>query len=258
MPMPSSTRLLASCWGAAVVCFALTLATAAPPAQAQPAARAFVSCSSDGQSAPRQLVERFLNADCEACWAQPATAGHPGASGTAFVDWIVPGTQGDEAPLSAAALRDGLWRLQALGYSTPAGMLARPVPPIPGAGAPRLRVAHGSAMLGHVAISVEMTPARGGPWTVWVVLSERIDAGTDGSPQARDLVRGSLRIDWNARAGVAAREGRGALPTQTGPWRERRVMQLPEGVRADRLRLTGWIEDAQGRVASVVRSACPA
>lgn len=231
---------------------------ALPPVQAQPASRAFVSCSSDRQPAPRQLVERFLNADCEACWAQQTTAGPAAASGTAFLDWIVPGTQGDEAPLSAAALRDGLWRLQALGHSTRAGTLIQPAPPIPGTGAPRLRVAHGSAMLGHIAISVEMTPARGGPWAVWVVLSERIDAGTDGTALARDLVRGSLRIDWNARAGVAARDGRGALPTQPGPWRERRVMQLPEGVRADRLRLTGWIEDAQGGVATIARSACPA
>lgn len=243
---------------------ALTLALAWPQlASAQtgrtpPAAsaRGFVACSSDAQAVPRRLIERFISADCDACWQQapPYAAGQAPVPADAVIDWVLPGRQGDEAPLSAVALRDALWRLEARGIdartasATPSQVLLpdqrRLVDP------PRLRVAHGSALLGHVGVSVEMSPARGGPWTVWLVLTEQVPAGTDGTPVARDLVRGSLRLDWSARAapGVAA---------TPAPWRERRVMQLPEGINPERLRLTAWAEDAQGRVATMARSACP-
>ncbi|EJE49649.1 hypothetical protein PMI14_05780, partial [Acidovorax sp. CF316] len=59
------------------------------------------SCSSDGVARPAALFERFVSADCESCWADKATPA-PSAPGTLVLDWIVPGTQGDNAPLSAA------------------------------------------------------------------------------------------------------------------------------------------------------------
>ena len=37
-------------------------------------------CASDGQPRPLQLMERFINADCETCWTDPAT---PKATGAA-------------------------------------------------------------------------------------------------------------------------------------------------------------------------------
>ena len=233
---------------------ALTLVTAV---HAQPSTRAFVACSSDGQAAPRRLVERFLDADCEACWRQApggGTASRPRASagGDAVIDWVLPGRLGDEAPLSAVALRDGVWRLQALQQDRPAtsGVREQVLAAAGDASAPRLRVAHGSAVLGYIGVSVELTPARGGPWRVWLALTEQLPAGTEGSAVPRELLRGSLQLDWSARAA----QGRAATPA---PWRERRVMQLPEGANPDRLRLTGWVEDAQGRMAALVRSACP-
>lgn len=222
------------------------------PAQAQPSTRGFAVCSSDMQPVPRRLVERFLNADCETCWrqAQPDAGGGPLAPADAVMDWVIPGQLGDEAPLAGVALRDGAWRLQAVGRPLPERNDVLSARRRPSLDPPRLRVAHGSALLGHVAVSVEMTPARGGPWVVWLVLTEQLPAGTEGSPVARDLVRGSLRLDWSARAAPGQ-------PSTSPPWRERRVMQLPEGTQTDQLRLTAWAEDAQGRIGALARSHCP-
>ena len=58
--------------------------------------------------APVTLFERFLSADCEACWADPATPAPTPGPGVVVLDWIVPARSGDEAPLSAAATRDAL------------------------------------------------------------------------------------------------------------------------------------------------------
>jgi hypothetical protein len=53
------------------------------------------------------LVDRFISADCADCWTrQPALRAGPRA---VALDWIVPGTQQEDAPLSAAASRDA-WR----------------------------------------------------------------------------------------------------------------------------------------------------
>ena len=81
-------------------------------------------CSSDGQPQPVRLLERFLSADCAQCWGlAPAPAPAP-AGTTLALDWIVPGRLGDEAPLSAAASRDALARLQTLRRPAPRTQLA--------------------------------------------------------------------------------------------------------------------------------------
>ena len=77
------------------------------PIQAQ--AQSF--CASDGQPVPVQLIERFINADCDSCWSDPATP-RPGLGGIAL-DWIIPGGLDEDAPLSAVATRDALARLEA-------------------------------------------------------------------------------------------------------------------------------------------------
>ena len=83
-------------------------------AMAQPRA----SCSSDAQPKPTVLVERFLNADCASCWAEPPAVAAAGRDAL-VLDWIVPGTQGEDAPLSAAATPDALERLRSLGREVP-------------------------------------------------------------------------------------------------------------------------------------------
>ena len=65
-------------------------------------------CASDGQPVPVQLIERFINADCDSCWLDPDTP-HPGLRAAA-PDWIIPGGLGESAPLSAAATRWSGWK----------------------------------------------------------------------------------------------------------------------------------------------------
>ncbi|MDZ4145061.1 MAG: hypothetical protein U1D29_11115, partial [Burkholderiales bacterium] len=64
---------------------------------AAPALHAQSSCSSDGQTAPVVLLDRVINADCAACWSDPATP-RP-TRGQLALDWIAPGSQGAQSAL---------------------------------------------------------------------------------------------------------------------------------------------------------------
>ena len=101
---------ISSPWGARLLVAASMLASFSS-AQAQS------FCASDGQPRPVLLTERFINADCSTCWSDPATT-RPGVKEIAL-DWIIPGSQGDDAPLSAVATRDALTRLEALHTDVP-------------------------------------------------------------------------------------------------------------------------------------------
>lgn len=201
-------------------------------------------CSSDGQLRPVGLVERFINADCASCWTDAQTPVPQGRQ--VALDWIVPGLRGDDAPLSAASRRDGLYRLQALQRATPLQS------DVATQAAPRrqktLRVAHGMAFNGYLAASIEMRPRSRGPWTAWLALVENVPAGTEGTPVERNLVRNTLQSTWD-----------GPLPLSKSEhkrWMESRPMQLPEGTNPQRLRVIGWVEDAQGRIQGIAQSAC--
>lgn len=210
-------------------------------ALAAPAAHAQASCSSDGQAAPAALLERFINADCEACW-QAADAPRPGR-GTVALDWIVPGHQGEDAPLSAVASRDALLRLQALGRPAPEQATALRTPR---SGArSRLRVAHGLAFNDYVAASIEQKPPRRGAQTAWLALVETIPAGSDGTLVERNLVRNLVVADWLPRTPQALRR-----------LYESRSMALGANAQPDRLRVVGWVQDAQGRITSIAQSVC--
>ena len=217
------------------------LLTVGVPAQAQSA------CSSDGQRPAAGLRERFINADCAGCWTAGGTpAARPGELS---LDWVLPGDQGDDAPLSAVARRDGLERLQALGLPLPAGQSQR------GANNARagksegwlLRVAHGIAFNGYLGVSIEfkhrgaLPPAKDLPLTGWLALVETIPAGTEGSPIERQLVRGLFKTDWNRRQPGAVLS---------------RSMAVSEGVNPERLSLVGWLENARGGLLTAVRSRC--
>ena len=39
-------------------------------------------------------------------------------------------------------------------------------------------------------------------------------------------------------------------------WMETRSMRIPEGAQAERLRLVGWVQDAQGSVLAAAQSTC--
>ncbi len=214
------------------------LLTAGLPAQAQSV------CSSDGQRPAAGLHERFINADCAGCWT---AAGTPAARpGELSLDWVLPGDQGDDAPLSAVARRDGLERLQALGLLLPAGQSQRDAR-VSGTHRWRLRVAHGIAFNGYLGVSIEFKhsgaapPAKDLPLTGWLALVETLPAGTEGSPLERQLVRGLFKTDGDRRQPGAVLS---------------RSMAVSEGVNPERLSLIGWLENARGELLTAVQSRC--
>jgi hypothetical protein len=210
-------------------------------------AHAQSSCSSDGQGRPVILLERFINADCADCWTDPATP--VAGRGTLVLDWVLPGGQGDNAPLSAVATRDGLKRLEAAGTTPPSVSLNRKSPVQGGTGA--LRVAHGLPVSGYMGASIELqAPASGaaGTWTAWLALVEALPSGTEGSPVARNLVRNLVQPIWDGRKQLSKEEQLRFIET--------RSMNLPPGMNAERAKVIGWVQDSQGRVIAAAQSRC--
>jgi hypothetical protein len=205
-------------------------------------------CTSDGQPAPTALAERFISADCEDCWKAPGARQHIAGAETLVLDWIVPGQLGDDAPLSAAATRDALERLQMLHTATPLSwLLQRQTVTTNGLGT--LRMAHGPALANYMGASIALTPASGGPWTAVLLLVEQIPALSDGTPIARNLVRNMLVTSWDLSQ---------MPPSEPQRFYEARPMSLPEGTQANRVHVVGWVQDEKGTVVALTKSACQA
>ncbi len=223
----------------------LAMAALAPagPAWAQS------SCSSDGQSPPLVLLERFINADCDTCWADPAT---PNAAANALaIDWVLPGSKGEDAPLSAVAARESLDRLTALRQSPPAQIVAHTslVSALKGA---TLRVAHGLPLSGYLGASIELKPvpaaAKGRQWTAWLALVETLPAGAENSPVERNLIRNVLQANWDARKPLSKGE--------QNRFFDQRSMSIAEGANPERMRVVGWVENEKGQVVAAAQSRC--
>lgn len=226
---------------------ALALATLIAVLAPLSAAQAQSVCSSERQPRPLRLVERFINANCESCWSDPATL--KAGKGDAVLDWVVPGDKGDDAPLSAVATRDGLNRLEALGKSLPEAGLAAGTP-VHGLPRATLRVARGLALNGYLGASIELKPLSAAGkqrWKAWLALVETIPAGTEGSPVERNLVRNLLQLDWDAQAARAAGAKR---------FYEARSMSIASGANPERLKVIGWVEDDKGRLLAAAQSQC--
>jgi hypothetical protein len=213
-------------------------------------ARAQSSCSSDGQSRPVALLERFINADCADCWTDPLSA--RSGRGELALDWVLPGSRGDDAPLSAVATRDALKRLEALGMPPPAGSASRKTPVARGAAA--LRVAHGVPVSGYIGASITLrgTSAKnpGHRWSAWLALVETIPAGTEGTPIPRNLIRNLVQPIWNGGKQLSKEEQLRFIET--------RSMDVPPGMNAERAKVIGWVQDGQGRVIAAAQSRCAA
>lgn len=211
-------------------------------------------CSSDGQAGPTALLERFINADCDGCWKDPVTPSVQ--AGQIALDWVLPGSKGDDAPLSAVASRDGVNRLEVLGATLPNKTTSSTrIIPNPRKKDSSLRVAHGLVLSDYIGVSIELKSNRETtakqpqqPLTAWLVLVESIPEGTEGTPVARNLVRNALQVNWKVRDQLSKRERTRFF--------ESRVMSVTQGVNPDHLRVMGWVEDAKGKVLAAAQSGC--
>ena len=220
-----------------------------------PIAAAQASCSSDGTAPPTAVFERFISADCEACWSDAAAPAPSTAGGAVVLDWIVPTAAGEDAPLSAAATSEALARLQTLGRAVPTTTEVF-ISPVEGAPPARIRVAHGLPFNDYVGAGLSFAPAhapRGmaaapGDLGLYLVLVESVPSGTDGTAVARNVVRAVFSAPWRL----------GGAPTAARPlpWKEVRSMRIPDGTRPERLQVLGWVHDAQGRVLAAAQSVC--
>jgi hypothetical protein len=197
-------------------------------------------CTSDGVPQPALLMERFTSADCLACWRDRNTP--QGAPGTLALDWIVPGLKAEGAALASAASDDAMERLDYLRHATPKRMDV--VSSRPEGDPVTLRLAHGEAFNDYIGTSMQLRDAGDEVWHAWLLLVEKVPAGEDGSPVARNVVRKVFRPDW-ARVG----RGRGELA-------ETRSMQVPPTARHERLRLVGVLADGRGRIRAISQTEC--
>jgi hypothetical protein len=190
--------------------------------------------------APTALLERFTSADCEACW-QAASAQDPkdpARQRVLLLDWIAPA--GDAAPMAAAALSEAATRAGAPSANQTVWRRSALVR----RGAPQLRVADGPAWNGYIGlkISVRKTGPLPPDAVAYVALVERVPAGSEGSPVARQLVR--------VLAGPLTLEELASQPSVL----HLRAVRLPEGSRPERLASVGWIETAAGTVIAAAQS----
>ena len=199
-------------------------------------------CTSDGVPQPRRLLERFTNADCAECWRDPATPA--AAADTLALDWILPGSQGDDAPLSAAASSDALERLQDLNRAAPPR--ADSVNSRRTGAQLQLRLAQGESFNDYIGTSLELKNPGRTRWHAWLLLVEQLPAGAEGSPVPRNVVRNVFRPDW---ARSAARPA--------GLLAESRAMQIHEGAQPERLRLVAMLQDGHGRIRAIAKTGCP-
>jgi hypothetical protein len=206
-------------------------------------------CASDGQDAPVTLVEHFISADCAACWSALQATMPPPRSLT--LDWIVPSDQGDEAPLSAAAIRDAQMRLDTLARAAPATSTVT-TSRVLGSQSNQLSVAHGLTVGAYIGATIEfrtrakVRPQQ--PLSAWLLLVETIPAGADGTQTEKNLVRNVLVSTWKSPD----------EHSKTGQYifRELRPLNIPQGATLRRLRVVGWVQDAHGRVLMAAQSVC--
>jgi hypothetical protein len=174
------------------------------------------------------------------------------APGALVLDWIVPGAQGDDAALSAAATQDALVRLAEFKRPTPETQSSHLVN-VSGWPGATLRVAHGPAVSGYLGASIELILPAGTridtPLQPWLVMVETLPPGFESSPVSRNLIRNVLQPTWNMRESLQTSEQMNFI--------EIRPMNIPQGANPERLRVVGWLQDTGGHLLMAAESACP-
>jgi len=200
--------------------------------EAAPCARAYAA-----------VFERFISAECSACWTDASTG--PAPQGEWLLDWIVPSARGDSAPLSPAApdeaagrarrvLNTGAYDARTVVHRTAARSANRA----------HLAVTSGPAFNGYFGVQLDGRGRWPAGTSAWIALIESINAGTDGTPVPRQLVR------------VVAGPFQPAELRSGKPWSVLQAMRWPEISSPERLRARAWLERADGRIVAMAGEPC--
>lgn len=192
---------------------------------------------------PARFVEAFLSADCMACWqSRDGAVDAAREPATLRLDWVVPGTAGDDAPLATAALPEAAARQHGQLDATHPRWQSHDLPP---PGDAHLSVESGLAWNGYLGLSFELDRGQRA-WPAdaagWVALVERVPSGQDGTPVDRQLVRavvGPLTLD--------VRDGHHTV-------NHLQAVRLPANSQPERLAAVGWVERADGQVLLAAQS----
>lgn len=191
------------------------------------------------------VLERFISAECEACWTDPSVA-RPDA-GEWLLDWIVPSARGEAAPLSSAAPVEARGRVErAMKAALTDDRASVQRTPARGASSLQLSVLSGPAWNGYFGVRIDGSGRAPAGSAAWVALVESVASGTDGTAAPRELVR-------TVSGPLTPPELR-----QGKPWQHLLAMRWPETAKASRLRARAWIEDARGHIVAMAGERCGA
>lgn len=189
------------------------------------------------------VLERFISAECSACWTDASSA--PAPKDVWLLDWIVPSVRGEEAPLSPAAPDEAAARARRVlntGANDERTVMHRTAARKPIAA--RLTVASGPAFNGYFGVQLDGRGRAPVGSSVWIALVESVAAGTDGTPVPRELVR-------TVAGPLQPRE------LQSGkPWRVLQALRWPETAKPDRLLARVWLERTDGSIIAMAGERC--
>jgi hypothetical protein len=192
-------------------------------------------------TAPQILVERFVSAQCTACWRAVPPLPAASADAAFVLDWVVPAQP--DAPLGAMASPEASVRAARSGGVRDDEAMTQTTP-LAARSALQLQVEDGPAWNGYIGVQLQVRATTSRPLptglAVYLALVERIAPGEDGSPVARQLVRavvGPLPLDGLADGRVL---------------RHLRALRVPETPKPERLSAVGWLETPAGRVLAIV------
>lgn len=189
------------------------------------------------------VIERFISADCTACWTDASLAAVPPDGW--LLDWIVPSPRGDDAPLSPAAPDEAAGRARRVfntGIDDNHTVVHRTA--ARGARNAKLKVASGPAFNGYFGVQLDGRGRWPAGSSAWIALVESVAAGTDGTPVPRQLVR------------TVAGPFQPAELRSGKPWRVLQAMRWPETSKPERLRARAWLERADGRIVTMAGERC--
>jgi len=188
------------------------------------------------------VFERFISAECSACWTDASTRVAP--QDEWLLDWIVPSARRDDAPLSPAAPSEAADRARrVLNTTSDARTIVHGTAPRRASRA-QLTVAAGPAFNGYFGVQLDGRGRWPAGTSAWIALVESVNTGTDGTPVPRQLVRtvaGPFQPD-------ELRSGK--------PWRVLQAMRWPETAKPERLRARAWLERADGGIVAMAGERC--